>query len=129
MSNGIIGITKTDSARDRFCITWGERAIISEATKYLLGIGDEDESLTTRKDSFLSRTSKDEADVKSLAEQFERFGIFSVCRPKVAAVDEVNTAEASLYDIATEDIKNYLLTANTRGVELVRKYVSIRIDR
>ena len=63
LSNGIIGITKTDSARDRFCITRGERAIISEATKYLLGIG---ESLTTRKDSFLSRTSKDEADVKSL---------------------------------------------------------------
>ena len=52
LSNGIIGITKTDSARDRFCITCGERAIISEATKYLLGIGDEDESLTTRKDSF-----------------------------------------------------------------------------
>ena len=65
-SNGIIGITKTDSARDRFCITRGERAIISETTKYLLGIGDEGESLTTRKDSFLSRTSKDEADVKSL---------------------------------------------------------------
>ena len=49
LSNGIIGITKTDSARDRFCITWGDGAIISEATKYLLGIVDEDESLTTRK--------------------------------------------------------------------------------
>ena len=23
LSNGIIGITKIDSARDRFCITWG----------------------------------------------------------------------------------------------------------
>ena len=90
LSNGIIGITKTDSARDRFCITWREGAIISEATKYLLGIGDEDESLTTRKDSFLSRTSKDEVDVKSLVEQFERFGIFSVCRPKVAAVEGAN---------------------------------------
>ena len=43
LSNSIIGITKTDSARHRFCITWRERAIISEATKYMLGIGDEDE--------------------------------------------------------------------------------------
>ena len=67
-----------------------ERAIISEAAKYLLSIGDEDESLTTRKDSFLSRKSKDEVDVKSLVEQFERFGIFSVCRPKVAAVEGAN---------------------------------------
>ena len=57
-----------------------------------------------------------------------------MCRPKNAAVDEVNTAEASghlLYlttnDVATEDIKDALLTANTRGAELVRKYVSIRI--
>ena len=78
----------TASARDRFCITEGERAIIS---KCLLGIGDEDESFAICKDSFLSGTSKDEADVKSLVEQLERFGIFSVCRPKVAAVDEVNT--------------------------------------
>ena len=56
------------------------------------------------KDSFLSRTSKDEADVKSLVEQFERFGIFSVCRPKVAAVDEVNTAEASCYLLSLQMI-------------------------
>ena len=52
LSNGIIGIIKTDSAWDLFCITCRERAIISEATKYLLGMGDEDESLTTCKDSF-----------------------------------------------------------------------------
>ena len=90
LSNGIIGITKTDSARDRFCITWGERAIISEATKYLLGIGDEDASLTTRKDSFFVQNIKNEVDVKSLVEQFERFGIVSVCRPKVAAVEGAN---------------------------------------
>ena len=82
----------TATARDRFCITEGERVIIS---KCLLGIGDEDESLATCNDSFLSGASKDKADVKSLVEQFERFGIFSVCRPKVAAVDEVNTEEAS----------------------------------
>ena len=70
---------------------------------------------------FLSRTSKDEADVKSLVEQLKRFGIFSVCRPNVATVDEVNTAEASGHllslitnDVATENIKAALLTANTR---------------
>ena len=132
-SNGIIGITKTDSARDRFCITWGERAIIFEATKYLLGIGDEDGSLTTRRDSFFSRTSKDEADVKSLVEQFERFGIFSVCRSKVAAVDGTTLKRPLVIcyllflttnDVGTEDIEDAPLTANTRGAELVRKYVS-----
>ena len=43
------------SARDRFCITEGERAIIS---KCLLGIGDEDESLATCKDSFCPEHQK-----------------------------------------------------------------------
>ena len=82
----------------------------------------------------MSRTSKDEADVKSLVEQLERFGIFSVCRPKVAAVEKNITAEASGHllslttnDVATEDIKDALLTTKTRGAELVRKYVSTRI--
>ena len=87
------------------------------------------------KTNFLSRTSKDEADVKSLVEQFERhIGIFSVCRPTAAAVNEVNSLEASGHllslntnDVTREDIKDALLTANTRGAELVRKYVSIRI--
>ena len=57
-----------------------------------------------------------------------------MCRPKVDAVDEVNTAEASGHllslttnDVATEDIKDALLTANIRGAEQVRNYVSIRI--
>ena len=75
----------------------------------------------------MSRTSKDEADFKSLVEQFERFGIFPVFRPKVAAVDEVNTEEASghLLSLTTnEDIEDALLTASTRGAELVSKYVS-----
>ena len=84
--------------------------------------------------AFWSRTSKDEADVKSLVEQFERYGIFSVCRPKVVAVDEVTTEEVfghllspTTNDVATEDIEGAFLTANTRGAELVREYVSTRI--
>ena len=33
ISNGIIGITHNDTARDRFCITWCERLLISENKK------------------------------------------------------------------------------------------------
>ena len=58
-----------------------------------------------------------------------------MCRPKVAVVDEVNTEKAfghlfslTSNDIATEDIEDALLAATTRGAELLRKYVSTRID-
>ena len=57
-----------------------------------------------------------------------------MCRRKVAAVDEVNTEKASGHllslttnDVATEAIEDALLTANKRGAELVREYVSRRI--
>ena len=89
---------------------------------------------TTRKDNCLSRTLNYEAEVKLFVEQLERFGIFSLCRPKVAVVDEVNTEEVSgdllsltTNDVATEDIEDALLAATTRGAELVRRYVSTRI--
>ena len=38
ISNGIIGITRNDTARDKFCITWA--AFISHSTKVMLGLED-----------------------------------------------------------------------------------------
>ena len=56
MQNEIIGITRNDQARDRFCVTWSERSQISEDTKHLFGLeDDEEESSFTRFDSLASR--------------------------------------------------------------------------
>jgi hypothetical protein len=58
ISNGIIGITRNDPARDRFCATWAERSNISHDTKYLYGIIEEDvdqQAISTRKDSLPSK--------------------------------------------------------------------------
>jgi hypothetical protein len=41
ISNGIIGITRNDTARDKFCITWAERSYISHSTRCLLEIENE----------------------------------------------------------------------------------------
>lgn len=52
LSNGIIGITKNDTARDRFCTTWSERSQISEDKMQLFGRCNEDkeDNFSTRKD-------------------------------------------------------------------------------
>ena len=76
LSNGIICITRTDSAYDRFCMTWGERLIIAHAIKDLFGI-EEDESISTWKNALPSRIKRDEADIKNLEEQFGRFSVLS----------------------------------------------------
>lgn len=61
ISNGIIGITRNDTARDRFCVTWDERSHVSHDTKVLYGLEKEkEEAISTRKDALPSRKNYDE---------------------------------------------------------------------
>jgi hypothetical protein len=80
VSNGIIGITRNDPARDRFCITWSERSQISHDTKCLYGRIEieEETAISTRKDNLPSRLKHDEESVKKLVHLFSRFNVFKV---------------------------------------------------
>ena len=62
MQNGIIGITRNDQTRDKFCVTWSEQSQISEDTRHLFGLeDDEEESSFTRFDSLASKQVQDVA--------------------------------------------------------------------
>ena len=39
VAGGLVGITRTDSARDRWCLTYNERAQLSEDTKAMFDVG------------------------------------------------------------------------------------------
>ena len=79
ISNGIIGITRNNTARDKFCMTWAERSYISHSTRVLFGLEDEsNDTISTRKDAQPARVKIDERAVKSLEEQFIRFNIFKL---------------------------------------------------
>ncbi len=46
ISGGLVGITRTDSARDRWCLTYSERARLADDTKAMFNMSndaDEDE--------------------------------------------------------------------------------------
>ena len=82
MSGGIIGITRGDQARGRFCATWTVRSHVSQATnvsqatKVLFGLlGDEDENTFKRNDAMSSRVKLDKEKVKELIKQFVSFNI------------------------------------------------------
>jgi hypothetical protein len=48
VSNGIIGITRNDTARDKFCITWAERSVVSHSTRVMFGLEEAyDENIST----------------------------------------------------------------------------------
>ena len=80
ISNGIIGMTRNDTARDKFCITLAERSYISHSTKCLLDVENEDEGqmISRRKDAQPSRIQLDEDSVTKLEEVFSRFNVFDL---------------------------------------------------
>ena len=79
MQNGIIGITRNAQSRDKLCVTWAERSRISQDTRYLFNLEDEEEEATfTRSDSLPSQMKRDADDVKKLITQLTRLDVFRV---------------------------------------------------
>ena len=74
MHNDIIGITRNDQARDKVCVTWSERSRISQETRSLFNLEDNDEeTVFCCSDSLPSRIRCDADDVKKLATQLRGF--------------------------------------------------------
>ena len=139
ISNGIIGITRNDTARDKFCITWAERSYISHSTRCLLEIENEDEDqlISTRKDAQPSRIRLDKDSVTKLEEVFKRFTVFGLEgeeldgeimeEEKSESIERSETkqlASLAINDVSTAKIENDLLSAQTRGVSMVQSNVS-----
>ena len=77
MHNGIIGITKNDQARDKFCVTWSERSHISQDTRCLFNLEDDEEETTlTHYDNLPSCMQRDTDDVEKLVTQLKRFNVY-----------------------------------------------------
>ena len=60
--------------RDRWCLTYNERAQLSEDTKAMFGIGSKKEC--DHRDSGKSRMRQDEEDVLRLISQFKKYDVF-----------------------------------------------------
>ena len=130
---GIIGITRNDSARDRFCLTWSERSHITQETRHLFGLEDDNcEAIHTRHDVLPGRMRQDEEAVRQLVEQFNTFNVFNEDNEKATddCDDEGDDRQLqpqlislTTKDVATDEIQKDLITAEERGKALICKYV------
>ena len=136
MQNGIIGITRNDQARDRFCVTWSERSQISEDTRHLFGLeDDEEESSFTRFDSLASRRVRDADDVAKLFQQLNKYDVFRVhaalLDPAFAEDDgvaiDIPLVSLATKDIAPSDVVSDLLMAEDRGKQHLVSNVQQRL--
>ena len=62
VSGGLVGITRTDSARERWCLTYNDRTSIAEQTRILMGISSTDE--VTHIETGTRQLERDEAELK-----------------------------------------------------------------
>lgn len=118
VSGGIVGIAHLDSSRDRWCLTYNERARISDDTLGLFGQQHDDVNDDwTHRDSGKSGLKRDEEDVRKLMGEFQRNKLFTPSH------DLVNL---STNDIAPEDIISELLSAREKGQNLVSEFMETR---
>lgn len=116
---GIVGITKTPSALNRWALSYNLRAQIAAQTRELLHCPHQDEYI--HNESTFSRKKRDELDEGKLVDTFRRFELFSS-----------NTATSSLQnvankDLATTEIAQSLLNAEHLGQNLLSVFVTERM--
>ena len=124
MLNGSIGITRNDQTRDKLCVNWAERSRISQYTRYLFNLEDEEEETTfTRSDSLPSQMKRDADDVKKLITQLTRLDVFRVntaLREEEDGDMESISGDIPLLSVASKDsaptdVVSDLLRAEERG--------------
>ena len=74
VAGGLVGITRTESARDRWFLTYNEREKLSEDTKEILGVREKEAHGS--KDLGRSQTRLDGEDVLKLETQFRKYKVY-----------------------------------------------------
>lgn len=74
VARGLVGITRTVSARDRWCLTYNERVKLSEDTKEMFNVLENE--CTSAKYLGKARMRQDAEDVAKLEAQFTKYEVF-----------------------------------------------------
>lgn len=115
IAGGLVGITRNDTARDRWCLTFNYRSHLSEKGRELFGVHHDEASEKT----FATNLQKDEADVQKLVKSFEKIKLF----------DQTNTTLCNIFtgEIASNEIAKDLLSAQSRGLKLCEDFLKDRV--
>lgn len=79
VAGGLVGITRNETARNRWSITYNECASLAQDTRSLFGLthdGEDDED--NHKDCLPSKLRRDNNDVIQLVDQFQRYHVFQL---------------------------------------------------
>ncbi len=121
VAGGLVGITRNETARNRWSITYNERATLAQDTRTLFGLTHDGEDEDNHKDCLPSRLRRDNDDVIQLVDQFQRYHVFQL----ESMYDSVSLTTG---DVASEDILNDLTHAEESGKQMVTELVKTRMS-
>ena len=114
---GLVGITRLANARDKWCLTFNDKANLVESTRLMDEMHKTDRE-HDRKDLQKTRIQRDEEDVCKLVVQLQKSNVFNNSEDLLSLVNN---------DIASEAIKTSLLSVESKGSDLVREFVLKRL--
>ena len=117
-SGGLIGITRNQNAVDRWHITASDRAKVLENIRHMCGSSKPDSYV--HKEAGQSRLQRDEKDVQKLANH-----ILSFCNPFTVTGPQIMNIVTGV--VANTDVTSSLLSATSRGKNLVNQFVESRL--
>ena len=113
IAGGIVGITKTNSALMKWCLSFNARSFIADQTYSMLGL--RMDKLVT-KETMDARKSRDNTDEDALLKQLEAFNILGESSSTL-----INIATK---DLATAEIQESLLNAEINGKTHMEKFLN-----
>lgn len=118
VAGGLVGITRNESARNRWSITYNERASLAQDTRCLFCLThDGEDNEDTHKDCLPSRLRRDNVDVIQLVDQFQRYNVFG--EENMHDLVSLTTG-----DVASDDIIKDLTNAAESGKQIVIELVT-----
>ena len=120
----MIGITKTDTARDCWCITYNERSRIANETFAMFNIhaDEEDSHAHSHKDLSKSRIERDESDLKKIELQLRQFGVFTHDQQELVCISTNDVAETD----TTQSMLNFPFREEETGSHILFKNIFVQ---
>ena len=124
VAGGLIGITRSDSARDRWCLTYNDpsRMVDQTTAMFCMTLEDAEYAPSASGDTGPFKIKRNREAVEKLHDMLSRFPIFDSENDENDELTRLMTS-----GVATENINAALLTAEAHGTEKIREFVDTRL--
>lgn len=121
VAGGLVGITRTDTARDRWSVTYNDRMRLAQSTWAMFGLQSDvsNDVEWDHKELGPSRLKRDESDVLKLKAELELREVFTK--------ESLHLVNIATGDVATADISDALLNASVKGQERLNQFIAERL--